>query len=68
MEGLIDNLDTLIAFGKLNPPDREALIDNALVGITQREIAVRDGVSHSTVERRIKRAKRDLARELAWNV
>lgn len=67
MEGLIDNIDTLLAFGKLDPIDRETLIDNVFVGYSQYEIAVRDDVSLSTVERRVARAKDVLRGELNWD-
>jgi len=68
MDGLIDSLDTMIAFGKLDPYDRETVIDHAILGLTVAEIAQRDGVSKSTVDRRYKRGSDTLARELGWTL
>ena len=66
--GLVDSIETLIAFGKLHPLDREALIDTCLGGMSQNQVADRDGVSLSTIERRVSRAKQGLKEELGWNV
>ena len=66
--GLVDSIETLIAFGKLDPLDREALIDTCLGGMEQIQVAKNQGVSLSTVERRISRAKKQLVEELGWQV